>query len=425
MRFDIKGEHAMENQTRIYSKQWFMWIMLIAFAPIGIFLMWKYQRFSKVHRIALSCIFALIFLLISISGQSISTTNTTSTNKTTSIAVADDHSKAAAVDKAIADLGDPNAITTGSVSKIRSARKAYNALTEAQKKYVTNYNDLKTAEDQMRAIEKTADEQQTATDSVGGKLKVHFINVGQGDSILIQQGSSSMLVDAGSNAESLLVIKYISSQGITNFDYVIGTHPHEDHIGGLDYVINAFSISKIYMPKAQANTKTFEDVLTAISNKGMRITTPVQGDSFKLGDANVTILAPNGSNYNDLNNYSIVLKVKYGNTSFMLDGDAELLSESQMLSKGFNMEADVLKIGHHGSSSSTSETFLNKVNPKYAVISAGAGNSYGHPTEQTMSRLKDKGITVYRTDECGTIVVTSDGSSISFSTAPGSYQAEN
>jgi len=250
-----------------------------------------------------------------------------------------------------------------------------------------------------------------------GTLKVHFIDVGQGDSILIQQGNESMLVDAGPNASSTAVEKYIASLGITNLAYVVGTHPHEDHIGGLDYVINSFSIGKIYMPRAAASTKTFEDVLTAISRKGLKVTAPAAGESFKLGDAAVEILAPNSSSYDSLNNYSIVLKVTYGSTSFLLAGDAQSLSESEMISKGFDLKADVLKVGHHGSTSSTTKSFLNKVDPKYAVISVGADNTYGHPAQKTLEKLESKGVTVYRTDKSGTITATSDGKTISFETS--------
>ncbi len=340
-----------------------------------------------------------------------------------------DKDSATEVDKLIADLGDTKALTLDSSSKVQAARTAYNELNDSQKAFVTKLDVLKVAENQLYLIEKTNQEKEAAAKAaaeqttVNGKLKVHFINVGQADSILIQQGSESMLVDAGNNADSELVKKYVSSQGITQLSYVVGTHPHEDHIGGLDYIINSFSVGKIYMPRASSTTQTFEDVLTAINNKGMKVTTPIPGDNFNIGGATVTILAPNSSSYDDTNNYSIVLRITYGSTSFMLDGDAESLSESQILSKDFDVKADVLKIGHHGSSSSTGNAFLDKVNPKYAVVSVGDGNSYGHPTEQTMSRLQNKGITVYRTDECGTIVATSDGSSISFNTKPGSYSA--
>ncbi|MBU3182227.1 ComEC/Rec2 family competence protein [Clostridium psychrophilum] len=257
--------------------------------------------------------------------------------------------------------------------------------------------------------------------STYGNLKVHYINVGQADSILIEQGSSSMLIDAGNNEDSNTVKNYISEQGITKLDYIVGTHPHEDHIGGLDYVIKSFQVGKIYMPKVTSNTKTFQDVVSAIKAKGMKVTLPIVEQTFKVGSATATILAPNSSGYEDLNNYSIVIRVTFGNNSFMFDGDAEDISENEMLSKGFDVSADVIKIGHHGSNSSTSQAFLDKVNPKYAVISVGKGNSYGHPHKSTMEKLQDKGIKVYRTDESGTIVATSNGNDITFNVKPGSY----
>jgi len=254
-----------------------------------------------------------------------------------------------------------------------------------------------------------------------GNLKVHYIDVGQADSILIQQGSSSMLIDAGNNEDANTVKNYISEQGITKLNYIVGTHPHEDHIGGLDYVINSFKVGKIYMPKATSNTKTFQDVVSAIKAKGMKATVPKVLETFKVGNATATILAPNSSGYEDLNNTSIVIRLTFGNNSFMFDGDAEDISENEMLAKGLDVSAYVLKVGHHGSNSSTTEAFLDKVNPKYAVISVGKDNSYGHPHKSTMEKLKAKGIKVYRTDENGTIVATSDGENITFNTKVGSY----
>ena len=259
--------------------------------------------------------------------------------------------------------------------------------------------------------------------SVNNELKVHFIDVGQADSILIQQGSSSMLIDAGNNGDSETVKNYIANQGITKLDYVIGTHPHEDHLGGLDYVIKNFEIGKIYMPKVTSTTKTFTDVVDSIKAKGMQITTPVPGDSFKLGEADCKILAPNSSSYEDLNNYSIVIKVTFGNNSFVFTGDAEALSENEILNKGYDVKADVLKVAHHGSSSSTSDEFLKKVSPKYAIVSCGVNNDYGHPHKETMDKLKNSGIPVYRTDESGTIICTSDGKNISFNCNKGSYNS--
>lgn len=258
--------------------------------------------------------------------------------------------------------------------------------------------------------------------TVKGQLKIHYIDVGQADSILIQQGNASMLIDAGNNADSQTVKKYISNQGITKLDYVIGTHPHEDHIGGLDYVINSFQIGKIYMPKVTSNTKTFQDVVTAIKNKNMKATVPSPGETFKLGEANCTILGPINANPEDLNTYSIVVKVVFGNNKFLFTGDAQASNEQDMLNKGYDLSADVLKVGHHGSHTSTSSIFLNAVNPKYAVISCGKGNDYGHPHKETMQKLQTKKIPVYRTDECGTIICTSDGKNINFNVKPGDYK---
>lgn len=262
---------------------------------------------------------------------------------------------------------------------------------------------------------------QDAEQFVNGQLKVHFIDVGQADSILVQDGTYNMLIDAGNNADADTVVNYIKQQGVTKLDYLVGTHPHEDHIGGMDAVINAFDIGVIYMPQITSTTQTFKDVITAMAAKSLKATIPLPGSTFNIGDATCTVLAPNSSSYEDLNNYSIVVKLTHGNNSFMFDGDAEDVSENEMLTRGFDLSTTVLKVGHHGSDSSTTQTFLDKVNPKYAVISVGVGNDYGHPTKQTMDRLKAKNIPVYRTDQCGTIVATSDGTNITFNVNPGDY----
>lgn len=260
-----------------------------------------------------------------------------------------------------------------------------------------------------------------ASTSVNGTLTIHFIDVGQADSILIIDNDKSMLIDAGNNADSDLVVNYINNQGISKLDVVIGTHAHEDHIGGMDKVISSFDIGNVYLPKQPSTTKTYEDVLLAISNKGLKINSPTPNTTFTLNSAKATILAPNSNSYEDINNSSIVVKLTYGNNSFLFMGDAEEVSENEIMNSGYDVSADLIKIGHHGSNSSSGENFLNSVKSKYGIISIGAGNSYGHPTKEVMERLKNKDITVYRTDENSTIIATSDGKNITFNVNPGSY----
>jgi len=256
-----------------------------------------------------------------------------------------------------------------------------------------------------------------ATRQTTGVLKVHFIDVGQADAILVQAGGSNMLIDAGNNDDAGLVEKYLRDQGVQKLDVVMGTHPHEDHIGGLDDVIKDFSIGKVYLPKVNHSTKTYKDVLLALKEKQIKATPAAGGQSFSLGDAKVEILAPNSESYEELNNYSIVCKVTYGHSAFLLTGDAEVLSEQEMLKKNYNLKADVLKVGHHGSHSSTGKDFLKAVSPAMAVISVGKDNDYGHPHRETLQKLAAQGIKVYRTDQVGTIKMVSDGKEIKVETA--------
>jgi competence protein ComEC len=255
------------------------------------------------------------------------------------------------------------------------------------------------------------------------RLKVHYIDVGQADAILIQQGNSAMLIDGGNNADKDIVKNYLDKEGITFLEYIIGTHAHEDHIGGLDYIINSFKVGKVYFPKQTATTETFRDFVNAVKDNGLQLTVPSAGEAFKLGEALVTVVAPNSEIYNEANDYSIVTKVTFGSNSFLFTGDAETVSENEIINKGTDIKADVLKVGHHGSYSSTSELFLNRVAPKYAVISLGKDNSYGHPHQQTMDKLRADGIAVFRTDENGTVIATSNGKDITFNAIPGSYNS--
>lgn len=250
------------------------------------------------------------------------------------------------------------------------------------------------------------------TSNVTGQLKVHFIDVGQADSILIQQGNENMLIDAGNNDDENTLKNYLASLGVKELKYAIATHPHEDHIGSMDYIMNSLKVGQIYAPKVTASTKTYENLVNAVKNKGMQFKVPSVGETFYVGQAKCTILAPNNSTYDDLNNYSIVVKVEFGNNSFLFTGDAEETSEKEMLSKGLNLKADVLKVGHHGSRTSSSDAFLNAVNPKYAVISVEKNNDYGHPNSETLARLNSRKVDVYRTDIHGTVIAVSDGNAI-------------
>jgi len=262
----------------------------------------------------------------------------------------------------------------------------------------------------------TTTQHPAASTATGGLLRVYFLDVGQGDSEVLTLGDKAMLIDAGTTASTATLLSDIRSIGVTKFDVVIGTHPHEDHIGGMAAVINQFGVSYIYMPKVSTTTKTFTDMLTAIKNKGLSVSSPTPGNTFTLGAAQCTILAPNSPTYTDLNSYSIVIRLVYGSTSFLFTGDAQTDSEQEMLSKGYNLKADVLKVGHHGSSTSTSPAFLQAVSPKYAVIEVGAGNVYGHPAQTTLTKLANIGATVYRTDLNGIVTVTSDGYNLKIAT---------
>lgn len=246
-----------------------------------------------------------------------------------------------------------------------------------------------------------------------GSMEVHFIDVGQGDSILVEADNSYMLIDAGENNKGSVVLDYLEKQNIKKLDYVIGTHPHSDHIGGLDTIIQSIPVDKVIMPDIVHTTDTFEDVLDVMEEKDLTLTKAVAGDEYSLGMADFEIIAPNSPSYKELNNYSIVIKLKFGDNSFLLTGDSEKLSEEEILKNGTDLSCDVIKLGHHGSSYSSSDEFLDEVKPEYAVVSAGADNKYGHPHSEILQEMKERNIKLYRTDEQGTIVFTSDGSNIS------------
>ena len=276
-----------------------------------------------------------------------------------------------------------------------------------------NINELLNAENDTNTVISKQDAVTTSM-PVDGNLHIYFIDVGQADSILIQNDDSSMLIDAGNNEDGEDIVKFIKEKGITKLDYVIGTHPHEDHIGGLDDVINSdIKIDKIYMPQIETTTKTFENVVDAISNKGLTVYSPKKGDIFTLGDANLEVMTDSILDEDNLNLSSITLLMKYGSNRFLFMGDSE---EDNEKTRDWP-KVDLLKVGHHGSNTSSSTEFLNETKPKYSIIMAGKGNSYGLPTEETLNKLQNIGSKIYRTDLNGTITATSDGENIEISTS--------
>lgn len=242
-------------------------------------------------------------------------------------------------------------------------------------------------------------------------LKVHYLDVGQGDSIFIElPNNETMLIDAAESYQSENIINYLKNLNYQKIDYVIGTHPHADHIGGLKDIINTFEIGKIYMPKVVSTTKTYESLLMAIKDKNLKINTAKAGTSIIDTDAlKINILAPNNSTYTELNNYSVVTKITYGTTKFLFMGDAEKLSENEIKE---NVTADVIKIGHHGSNTSSSIDFVKKVNAKYGIISVGLNNKYNLPKEEIITNWENSGTKIYLTSINGTITASSDGTNI-------------
>ncbi len=244
-------------------------------------------------------------------------------------------------------------------------------------------------------------------------LKVHFVDVGQGDCIFVELPEQKcMLIDCGEYEYADTVTEYIKKLGYTAIDYVVATHPHTDHMGGMSAIIKEFELANFYMPDAAHDTDQFDKMLDAVANSGCNAEYAYAGKTiFDYSGAKAVFLAPYGKNYKDLNDYSAVLKLTYKDSSFIFTGDAEENSEKRMLANGVDLQADVLKCGHHGSSSSTTESFFKEVNPKYAVITAGKNNSYGHPHIETIALLEHYNVEYYRTDECGTVIISTDGKS--------------
>lgn len=267
------------------------------------------------------------------------------------------------------------------------------------------------------AVEAEAVPSDHQTDSEASVVKIHFIDVGQGDATLIQCGEHVMLIDAGDNDKGTAVQLYLTKQGVKKLDYLILTHPDADHIGGADVVITKFAIDRVFMADFEKDNQTYREVTDALASKKLKWTTPSPGTVYSLGTAEFTILAPNDT-YEDPNNASIALLLQNGDTGFLFTGDGEEEAEEDILANGLCVEADVYKAGHHGSDTASCEAFLEAADPDYAVISCGEGNSYGHPHAAVLNSLRAMGIQVFRTDEQGSIIAESDGTKITWNCAP-------
>ncbi len=252
------------------------------------------------------------------------------------------------------------------------------------------------------------------------KLKMHVIDVGQGDSILMQCGECNVLIDCGENGMGDTVLSYLRKAGVSHLDWIIGTHPHSDHIGGMDTVIKSrdITIDHVMMPQTSKSmtptTMTYTEVLSAIKKKKLKITRPVPGTEYDLDGVTMLVLSPQkGANYNDLNDYSIVLKFTYEDVSVLTGGDASKKIERQLITLDYDLSADIYKVSHHGGRDGNSSAFLNEVNPKYAAISVGDDNKYGHPSQEVLNILNKVNCEAYRTDLDGDIIFESDGKNIS------------
>lgn len=248
-------------------------------------------------------------------------------------------------------------------------------------------------------------------------MEVHFLDVGQGDATLIQCGDECMLIDAGENNQGTRIQAYLQKMGVEKLEYLVLTHTDSDHIGGADVIISKFDVETVFLSDFKKNNSTYDDLMLALKHKKIAHVLPELGSNYTLGDASITFIAPNDS-YDTPNDSSIALVVEHGENSFLFTGDCEEKAENDILEAGYDVDCDVFKLGHHGSSTSNSEEFLNAITPKYAVISCEEGNSYGHPHAEPLNRLRSMGVLLFRTDEQGTVIAYSDGEKLTWNCAP-------
>ena len=256
---------------------------------------------------------------------------------------------------------------------------------------------------------------------VEGQLTVHMIDVGQADCFLLVQDGKTAMVDCGTRSTSKDAVKYLNELGITKIDYLIGTHPHEDHMGGMYNILVNFDIGTVVIPNAQSTTNWYIKLINELNTGNYNVEYAEKGDIYNIEDATMKVISAETDVGENTNNYSIVLKVTFGQMDMIMTGDAETDIEEKILESGDDIDAEILKVGHHGSDTSSSEKFLDAVSPEYGLISCKVGNQHEHPNKEIMERLEKRGVEVYRTDECGSVVMTVTTDSVSFNCEPGDY----
>lgn len=359
----INNQKPQKDPTDFFNRDWLILLILVVFAPAGIYLLWTRRKYHPMIRLILSFVFGILFIYNSMGLISPNTEPQTIPSAQTENAQPQDQA------------GDPQ-------------------------------SDAPEVQEYIPPV-------LPSPDFSGSRLlKVHFIDVGQGDSIVIQTpGGQTVLVDGGKRDSAEIVMDYLNNLGVKELMAVVATHPHEDHIGGLISVLESIPVKNVYMPDAVHTTAAFEDFLEAVENSGANKIYARVGRSIPVEELDVAMLflAPNSTRYESLNDFSAVLKVSFKDISFLLTGDAQSVSEQEMLDYNRNVYSTVLKVAHHGSRTSSTESFLKAVEPVYAVITCGKENEYGYPHEETVLRLKNSGADILRTDVLGSLIMETDG----------------
>lgn len=374
----VKHQKPRKPPTPFLERTWVVLAILLIFAPAGIYLMWTQKKYTPTVRVMLSILFSLLFL-----------------NNIIGLMSLDIESKIPS---------KPPAQTENS---------ALPGEEPSSSGEIPNDNE---PQESFPELEGYLPPALPTPDFSGSRLlKAHFLDVGQGDSIIVQTpGGQTLLIDGGPRDSGAAVTKYLQDLGVTELMAVVATHPHEDHIGGLISVLESIPVKSVYMPNVSHTTAAYEDFIKAVENSGAPVIEARVGRTIPIDelDMNMIFLAPNSKQYENLNDYSAVLKISFKSTSFLLTGDAQSLSEKEMVNYKRNVKSTVLKVGHHGSKYSSTAEFLEAVKPSYTVISCGKNNDYGYPHGQSFRRLMDSGAEILRTDVMGTLIFETDGNQL-------------